>query len=36
MVHVKLADESQNTQSTDYKQTYFAIFALKLSGLCVK
>ena len=36
MVHAKFADESQNTQSIDYKHTYFAVFALKLSGLGVK
>ena len=36
MVHAKLADESQNTQSAEYKYIYFAVFALKLSDLCVK
>ncbi len=36
MVHAKLADETQNTQSTEYKYIYFAVFALKLSGLCMK
>jgi len=36
MAHAKLADESQNTQSIDYKPTCFAIFALILSDLCVK
>ena len=30
------ADESQNSQSIDYKHIRFAVFALKLFNLCVK
>lgn len=36
IVHAKLANESQNTQSAECKYIYSAVFALKLPDLCVK